>query len=115
YQFLSVAVPNEVQYTAVEVPPGTYARVRVFLHLGGDSGTTLRAGVYSNRGFAPHERLAFGERTLTIADNNTVVDIPLSDPLNGAVLPDGGLVWLALLSNTNHPQFISTDNLNGEF
>lgn len=115
YQFLSAVIPNEIQYTAIEVPPGVYDRVRVFLHLGGDSGATLRAGVYSNRGNAPHARLAYGERTLTIADNDTAVDIPLSDPLNGADLPDGGPVWLALLGTTNHPQLISTDNLNGEF
>lgn len=115
YDYLSQPVLDEVEYTMVDAPTGTYAFMRVYLESGGSSGATVRVGIYSDKGGEPYQKLAEGSKTISALDDDSLVDIDLTAPF---VLTNSRKLWLAFLVTgftTPVPQFISTDTRYGKF
>lgn len=114
YQFASVPVANEVQFTLVEddVPVDSLGNVEVYVISQGASAGTLRVGIYSSLDGEPHQKLAEG--ALAFAPDQ---DEPLEDALvKVAIAPliqPGEPFFIAFLSTVGTITLLSTDDLVG--
>lgn len=113
YQFFSVPIPDEVQYTRVAAPRGAYSRCKLWVESGGDSEAIVRVGVYADSHGEPRQLLAQGSRQLTTEDNDRDMDVVLLD--GPFVATEYIHCWIAFLCTSDIPVFISTDTLAAGF
>ena len=100
YHVEAEPLDKELQYTMVLLPPGSYTTMRVWISVG-ESGTTVKTGIYSNSNGAPVSKLEEGSYDVTTEDDQ-FIDIPLNSTF---VQAETGRVWLAMISTPSGPKF----------
>jgi hypothetical protein len=100
YHVEAEPLDKEVQYTLVDVPADDYTKMKVWITVG-ETGTTIKTGIYSCVAGKPSTKLEEGSYDVT-TENDQFIEISLNSTYTQTEV---GLLWLAMISTPSGPKF----------